>query len=197
MKLKANHLIVTYGLTLAQVIPLISLKNPDTQIDAGWITLHLEWDQYNRPVVFAEAATETFLLCARAPLHAVRTQAGTSPKHKTWVYGVYSLPTGFCDRSYPTISMATNGFNIEIGRDAAGRAFALVSVPGYDLRWLFRDPASSSSAAFNAPPALVADHGQQINPNGFAPMSGKVAGADVKRETSGDAELDALIGQLG
>ena len=113
-------------------------------------------------------------------------------KRTSWVFEIDELPTNFCGFVRPKI-VAFGDFRVTYGLDAFQREFLSVLLPKQKLNLLFRNPTSLSAEPWNKRRANPVGEGTTI----VATLRVKTAlGSSVGGESTGDAELDAMLAAL-
>ena len=185
-KMKSALHTVTLGLTPAQVLPLFANTTANgIDVDAGWMQLWLGCDVQKRPMFFAKTVRKSMLYSALPPLHVLPPK---TPQRKIWVYAIDALPPDFTTGAASPAEIATEKFEVKFGRDQKLREYLLVRIRGQKMQWLFRNPASHSTEAWNIPAYAIAADAQQVHPSDTVSSLGM--------ECTGDEALDEMFRML-
>jgi hypothetical protein len=136
--------------------------------------------------------TRTYLQCTK-PQPVESTRAGRKPK---WVYQIERLPNDFYGAWNTPTSVSYGSTSITFGEDHCYRNFITVVMPDRRIHLLIRNPDSRSSKAWSSHPAVAVTEGMQIHPAVKQLVPAKLAQLPLHLETTGDAELDALLAAI-
>ena len=179
-------LTVTYGIKSTTALPFVSQDGRSAVVHAGWISLHFGWDEKGRVAIYAITKKDSLFLSAFPPRHSVPPK---SRKHNSWVYAIDGLPSDFYDSTRQPTRVSFGGCEVTFGKDESGRDFLTMRLSNSHLIWLFRNPTSSSTVAWNPRRAVAVDDAILIHSHWNAAM------LEIRRngECTGDDEIDELL----
>jgi len=180
---------VTYSLYPEDGIQFAWQRDRCVGITLFWIDLTFGWDEYSRPVVFAIAGDETFLLSADLPPKRVMAKQMSAI---SWVFAVdISFNSSLVRPSQPVV-IDHAGFLIEHGTDSDGADFLWLTMPNEQMHLLFRDPAMPSTIVKGNSAHIGVTEGMEIGDFDGAIALVRIQAEDARR----DAEIDALMDRL-
>ena len=184
IKKKLQAMTVLYGLKLEAAQAAIKETDPCINVRHGWFHLHFGRNEKFGDFLLVMTMSDSFLLSTKPPVDVAIRKRRRSIE---WVFSIESLPPDFLSNSSRCSFLSYGGFSVIHGRDHSGRDFLSVDIPARRLNMLFRDPDSLTAQAWSPRHAAPLLDGAEILP----PLLGKAV------ESTGDAELDALLLALG
>lgn len=213
-------LTVKYGVEPEVAIPLATHIDSCVSIDIGWIKLHFGWDDRWSPVVYAITGRRTFLLSATVDTKHTEVKRDIGDP---WVHAITLNTPDFSVGGPEPIIMNYVGYHVEFGYDSHDRDYVWVTMPNPELELLFRNPKVPAAASDSHPSVATLRDGVVVGPmdcadtllqrqelyevgrdsqgDAFVPMSdcAEILPPLIRKtaESTGDAELDALLASLG
>lgn len=172
---------VLYGLRFETAQGAIKETDPCIHVRHGWFHLHFGRSEKFGEFFLVVTMSDSFLLSTRSQsAEPVRRRR----KPGDWVYSINKLPDEFLQGSTGCTFLSCGDYSIAYGRDHAHRDFLSVQVPSRYLNLLFRDPDLRPTQAWSPRRAVAISNAAVMDPK-------------VLAESTGDAELDALLASLG
>jgi len=168
-------------------ISLIADPGANIKLRHGWFELHFGKNAKLGEFLLVLTMSDCFLLSAKPLVDAVIRKRR---KHIDWVFSIQSLPPDFLSDPSRCTFFSYGDVSVIYGRDHGSRDFLSVSIPARRLNMLFRDPDSLMPQAWTPRHAVPMSDGAEILP----PL---LARPCKPGESTGDAELDALLATLG
>ena len=181
---------VTYTLYPEDGIQFTWQRDRCVGITLSWIDLTFGRDEYSRPVVFAIAGDETFLLSADLPPKLVMAKLMSAI---SWVFAVDISSKSYLVRSSQPVVIDHAGFLIEHGTDSDGADYLLLTMPNEQMHLLFRDPATPSTLGKGDSAHIGVTEGMEIGDFDGAIALVRIQAEDAQRAAVIDALMDRLI----
>lgn len=181
---KLQPMTVLYGLKFEAATALITESDPGIEVGHGWFQLHFGNSAKLGEFLLVLTMSDSFLLSTKPQPDAVIRKRR---KRIDWVFAIEILPEDFLSGPTGCTFLSYGGSSVIYGRDHSNREFLSVVMPARNLHLLFRDPDSYMTQAWNPRRAVVLSDAMVIDPS----LRGLTA------ETTGDAELDAMLESIG
>ena len=167
------------------------------KLDIGWMTLHFGRDGNWNEFVVATANCDSFYMGVE-PIPVV-ADAGWETGIP-WVYAMKHHPEELFVGAKPPTVLQYAGFTVTHAMDQRRRNFVTVAMPGGKLHLVFRNPCSRATADWRpskSPIAITAPVVQLPVVAKPAVLVVAQAKAPTVIETTGDVDMDELLGLLG
>lgn len=177
-----------FGLRVWHNTPCLRPSKKSILIKDGWFQLRIGTDSKGAEFLAVFTKQDGFVLSTMTAALAPRR---TRQKRTGWIFLVDDLRSDFFD--YGRAKFVDYGdFKVTYGLDDCQREFLYVGLPKQELQFLIRNPASLPAGSSNEREAIVVF--DQMTTKKIVPAKQAIAAKPL--ESTGDADLDAILGLL-